>query len=155
MTNIEKERKVFWSMFEEVLINNGNPFSISTRAHYGTINKNSPNSNLCLGIDFLLKKGFFRTGIYIQDDVATPYFNRLLSQKEEIESLLGFKPIWTTRGVKNPNTRRIETQLPFIPNDREDYARLLDDVLPIIVKYIEVFSKYLPEAIQDLKQCSI
>lgn len=53
------------------------------------------------------------------------------------------------RGVKNPNTRRIETQLPFTPYDHEDYERLIEQALPIFMQYIKVFSKFLPEAFED------
>lgn len=144
--NRDSERKVFWKMFQEALDNNGNPFTISTRNQYGTINRNKSYSNLCLGFDFLLQKKFFRIGIYVEDDTKTPCFDRLLQQKEEIESLLGFAPIWTTRGEKNPNTKRIEYRLKFIPYNRKDYERLIKDALPIFMRFIKVFSKYLPEA---------
>ena len=140
------EQTVFWKMLQDALDNNGNPFTISTRAQYGTVNRKSPNSNLCLGFDFLLQKEFFRIGIYIQDDTITTCFERLFQQKDEIESLLGFAPIWTTQGAKNTNTRRIETRLPFTAYDREDYERLIEEALPIFMQYIKVFSKYLPEA---------
>ena len=143
------EQTVFWKMLQEALNNNGNPFTISTRAQYGTVNRKSPNCNLCLGFDFLLQKEFFRIGIYIQDDTVTPCFDRLLQQKDEIESLLGFAPIWTTQGAKNPNTRRIETRLSFAAYDREDYERLIEEALPIFTRYIKVFSKYLPEAFEN------
>ena len=145
------EQTIFWKMLQNALDNNGNPFTISTRAQYGTVNRNSPNCNLCLSFDFLLQKGFFRIGIYIQDDTKTPCFDRLLKQKTEIEYMLGFTPIWTAYGVKNPNTRRIETQIPFTPYDRDDYERLIDEALPIFMKYIKVVSQYLPEAFEDKK----
>ncbi len=144
------EQMVFWKMFQEALDNNGNPFTILTRAQYGSVNRNRAYCNLCLGFDFLLSKRFFRIGIYVQDDTKTPCFNRLLQQKVEIESSLGFKPIWTPCGARNPNTRRIETRLSFTPYDREDYARLIDESLPIFMQYIKVFSKYLPEAFEDV-----
>lgn len=143
MTNIEYEREVFWDMFEESLISNGNPFKIATKRQFGTVNQNSPVSNLCLGFDFLLQKRFFRINIYIENDNRTPHFDRLMKHKEEIEAILGFKPIWTVKD----HTRRIEVQLPFKPYDREDYARLLDEALPIFMNYIVVCKKYLPEVL--------
>lgn len=143
------ERTVFWQMLQEELDRNGNPFTISTRAQYGTVNRKRANCSLCLGFDFLLQKRFFRIGIYIQDDTKTPHFNRLLRQKDEIESFLGFKPIWTTRGERNPHTRRIQTQLPFTPYDRDDYERLIEEALPIFMQYIKMASKYLPEVFCD------
>lgn len=148
-SNSAYEQTVFWEMFQKALDDNGDPFTILTRAQYGSVNRNRSYCNLCLGFDFLLSKRFFRIGIYVQDDTKTPCFNRLLQQKDEIESALGFTPIWTPRGARNPNTRRIETRLPFTPYDREDYARLINEALPIFIQYIKVFSKYLPEAFKD------
>lgn len=148
-TNAATERRIFWDMFEQALDENGNPFYLASRDHYATINRKSANCNLCLSLDFLVQKEFFRIGIYIQDDIKTPHYDRLLLQKEEIEKALGFSPIWNNRGEKNPNTRRIEIQLPFMPYVRDDYERLIDLALPIILKYIEVFSIYLPDAFKE------
>ena len=151
-TNAEAERNVFWKMFNAILDENGNPFHIKSRRHYATINRNSPNCNLCLSLDFLITKGFLRIGIYINDDIKTPHFERLLAMRDEIEKGLGFKPIWNRIGVQNSNTRRIEVQLPFKAYDHEDYIRLIETALPKIMKFIEVFSAYLPEIFQENKE---
>ena len=37
------EQTVFWKMLQEALDNNGNPFTVMTRAQYGTVNRNSPS----------------------------------------------------------------------------------------------------------------
>ncbi len=148
-TDTGPERTVFWQMLQEELDRNGNPFTISTRAQYGTVNRKHATCSLCLCFEFLLQKRFFRIGIYIQDDTKTPHFNRLLRQKDEIESFLGFKPIWTTRGERSLHTRRIQTQLPFTPYDRDDYARLIEEALPIFMQYIKMASKFLPEVFCD------
>ena len=94
MTSMEQERKYFWSLFDWVVKENGDPFICMHKTHYATINQPSADSDLCLGLDFLLKKKFFRVGIYIRDDSKSLYFKRLFSQKEEIERKLGFAPIW-------------------------------------------------------------
>lgn len=150
MTSTEQERKYFWALFESVVKEMGNPFICMHKTHYATINQSSADSDLCLGLDFLLQKKFFRVGIYIRDDSQTRYFNKLFLQKEEIEKKLGFAPIWNKGGItvgqKNVNTRRVEVQNQFIPYNRDDYVRLIREVLPVIMKFIEVFSVYLPEA---------
>ena len=137
------EQNLFWNMLQRAIDENGNPFTFSPRKHYATVNRKSPSSNLCLSFDFLMQKKFLRIGIYIADDSKTPHFEELLARKDEIEQELGFSVMWTDRGAQNPNTRRIETQLPFIPYAHDDYVRLIDALLPVTVKYIEVFSKYL------------
>lgn len=140
-----QEQAIFYNMFQEALNLNGNPFRFAARGGYGTFNKRGANSNLCLGFDLWLRKGLFRVNIYIRDDSETHYFDRLIKQKEEIEAKLGFTPMWTPTGVKQPNTRRIETHIPFTPYDTEDYERFFDELLPIVMKYLEVFSEYFPE----------
>ena len=152
MWDTEQERKYFWKRLNTAIEENGQPFAIKSRTHYATINQKSASSNLCLSLDFLLTKGFLRIGIYIHDDSKTPHFERLYARKEAIEQALGFHCLWTKRGEKNPNTRRIEVQLPFTAYDRDDYERLIEESLPIIMKYIEVFSYYIPEAIRDIRQ---
>ncbi len=143
------EQNVFWNMLQCALDENGNPFIISPRSQYATIDKGKPNSNLCLCCDFLLTKRFFRIGIYIQNDKQTPCFDRLYAQKDEIERKLGFKPIWN-RQCQSPNTRRIETRISFTPYDRNDYKRLIDESLPIFMQYKKVFSDYLPGIFENV-----
>ena len=140
MTNAEQERKIFWKMFEEELNNQGNPFSIAHRTHYATINRKSPSSNYCLSIDFLVQKRFLRLGIYINDNI--PAFEHMYENKSKIEEKLGFKPIWTLKGVNNPNTRRIEVQIPFIPYNRNEYQRIIKKAIPYAIKFIEVIPEY-------------
>lgn len=145
----QKEQLYFWNLFSEKIIENGEPFHISydhnNPRHYATINKNSPSSSFCLSMDFLLHKSFLRIGIYINDDIHTHFFDRLFLSKNEIEEALGFTPLWINRGAQNLNTRRIAVELPFFPYNHNDYDRLIDEALPIIIKYIEVFTIYLPE----------
>ena len=145
----QKEQLYFWDLFNEKIIENGEPFHISydrdNPRHYATINKNSPSSNFCLSMDFLLHKSFLRIGIYINDDTCTHFFDRLLLSKNEIETALGFAPLWINRGAQNLNTRRIAVEIPFLPYDHDDYDRLIDEALPVIMKFIEIFNIYLPE----------
>ncbi len=142
MTNAEAEQKIFWGLFDARLNEIGHPFYIHHRSHYATVDRQSANSDFCLSMDFLLTKGFLRVGIYIRDDVTV--FQYLLLNRKDIEQKLGFQPIWNARGVRNPNTRRIEIHLPFSPFDRDGYSRLIDRAIPFIKRFKLVFSRYLP-----------
>lgn len=145
-SDVDERQKVFYDTFQAALDQNGNPFTFQARKGYGTINKRSANSDLCLGFDFWVPRKGFRINIYIRNDSQTRYFNRLLKHQEEIERELGFKPEWVDHGTRNPNTRRIQNIMYFNEYSVEDYEALLDETLPMIMKYLEVFSKYLPEA---------
>lgn len=150
-TEVNERQKRFYDTFSEALDQNGNPFIFKARAGYGTINKRSANSDLCLGFDFWVPRKGFRINIYIRNDSQTHYFDRLLRNREEIERELGFAPEWVDQGTHNPNTRRIQTCLYFYEHSVEEYEALLDEALPIIMKYLKVFTKYLPEAFENAK----
>ena len=147
MTNTEQERKVFWRMFEDELKNQGNPFYIACRAQYATINRRSPSSDYCLSMDFLVQKSFLRVGVYIRDNVSA--FEYMYSHRQQIESEMGFKPMWTFVGEKNPNTRRIELHIPFVPYSVRDYQRVIKIAIPYICKFIEVVPNYSLEDLFD------
>lgn len=139
-TNVEQ--KIFWDMLQKAFEESGCGLTLGlTRNQYGIINARNFGKPR-LECDFLLQKKFLRINIYIHDDEKTPCFDRLYSCKNEIEAKLGFSPIWRP-AQKGENTRRIETRLSFIPYDHEDYERLINEALPIFIKYYEVFSQYL------------
>lgn len=140
---MNNEQKIFYEMLQSAFEESGCDLTLGlTRNQYGVINAKNFNKPR-LACDFLLRNEFLRINIYIQDDEKTPYFDRLYSCKEEIEAKLGFSPIWIKHTTKGENTRRIETRLSFIPYDHEDYERLINEALPIFIKYYEVFSQYL------------
>ena len=95
--------------------------------------------------DFLIQKGFLRIAIYINDDSKHSFYEKLLPYKEQIDAEIDKYVEWKDKGAKSEKTRWIETHLHFVPYDHTDYARLAKEAIPVIEKYIEVFSKYLPD----------
>ena len=147
MTTAERERNIFWNMFEEELARRGDPFEIRHRTHYATVDQRSASSNYCLSVDFLIQKRFIRVGIYMRDDI--PAFEQIYTHKDEIENLLGFHPRWTQRGETNPNTRRIEVHIPFIPHDIYSYASAIDRTIEYIQQFKRVIPLYSPKRLFD------
>ena len=139
MTNAEYQQKTFWKMFEEELDKVNNPFRIKCKKYFATIDKSSAVSNYCLSMDFLIKKGYLRVGIYMLDDI--PAFNHMYSYKDEIEAILEFKPLWTTSGEKKDSVRRIEVHIPFIENDTDSYL----DTIKKAIYYVKQFKKAMPQ----------
>lgn len=148
----DADRLIFWELFKQALDENGNPFLFAENMDYAIINKNNTSSKLCLRMDFLVRKNYLRIGIYIEDDTITPHYDRLLSHKQDIEEKLGFAPIWNNSDEINPNTRRIEYRIGVIPYDHKYYKRVIEAALPIVARYIEVFSVYLPQAFEEDNQ---
>ncbi len=135
----------FFEILEKEITNNNSGFTIdSTTKTSASVNK--ATSKVWLALDFLVKNGIFRVAIYIPNDSKTRYYDRLIAKKDEIESALGFNPEWLDKGAKSDNTRWIKTEMSFIPHSDSDYKRLAKEALPIIAKYVKVFSLYLPEA---------
>ena len=147
MTNAQHEQKIFWSKFDEKLIENGNPFSVCYKfnnetKYYGAVNKSSAWVSLGLTIDFLYRQKIVKINLYIENDVRL--FDYVYSHKEQIEKELGFKPKWILKGIRNPNTRRAINTFPVRIGDPNDYDRVIDKILPHVAKYKEVFGKYIP-----------
>ena len=147
MTNAIEQQKVFWEMFDQELDNQGNPFQIRYRKHYGTINKRTADSDFCLGLDFLYRNEAVRVGIYMLDNV--PAFDFLYSNKEKVEDELGFRLSWTMSGVKKPNLRRVEILTPIIANDEESYLEAIRLTIVRAKRFINVIPKYLEDSLFD------
>ena len=148
MTNAQYEQTKFWEIFDNKLIENGEPFELIHEksgevTHWANVNKKHSFVSLCLNIEFKYREQKVRVGIYIRDDLYL--FQCLLRYRENIERELGFKPEWGFEGKKNPNTRRIMNEFPVTLFDEEDYDRVIDEILPYIVKYKTTFEKYIPK----------
>ena len=147
MTNAEQQRTIFWTMFDRELEKQRYPFCITHRAHYATVNRKSPNSDYCLSMDFLVQKGFLRIGIYMREGVFD--FETMLESKAQIEQELGFSPMWTSKGEKNPNTRRVEVHLPIKSYNIYSYQRTIMEAIPYVIKFMDVMPRYLSEDLFD------
>lgn len=140
----DRERKIFWIIFDQILTDNGEPFTIShemsTRTlHWGTINNDNTMSDYMLSVNFLAQKKEVYVHIYIRDDLE--FYSRLLKHKDDIENIIG-KRIYWERGEKNPNTRSIRLYEYVEPCNYKDYQIVIEDIMPIIPKFIEVINKY-------------
>lgn len=147
MTNAQYEQTKFWSIFDNKLVENGEPFEIIHEksgevTYWGNVNKNNSFVSLCLNIEFQYRAKKVRVGIYIRDDLYL--FKKLQNNRETIDEQLGFKPDWVLEGKTNPNTRRIINEFPVIIGNLNDYDRVIDEILPYIMQYKKVFEKYIP-----------
>ena len=145
MTNAESERKYFWETYQEILTENGEPFTLhlhrnadGTFRHYAQLNDYSLSRSLC--IDFNLNGGVLRYGVYLDNDVNL--YDFLLEKQKIIEEALGFSCIWRN-GDKGKTTRRICCERTITPNYRESYLDAIEESMVRIVKFLEVFDRFL------------
>ena len=152
--NATEEREVFWGIFDEKLIQNGEPFKIihhrenGEPTYWGNINqKRIFGPNKTLGVEFRFRDKKIRVGIYLLDDLFL--FERLYATKERIECELGFSVEWSHIGTQNPNTRRIYTEFDLELFDANHYAEKIDEILPYVVRFKEVFGPRIPNLFDE------
>ena len=141
MTYSQEQQKKFWKMYDEFLLENGEPFTISNRRHWCVVNAKNENES-CLGMDFLAKKKILRVGIYIRSDINNLY-QRLLNDRENLDS--GFedrKPEWCEK-CKGENTRRIKIEIPFANDSVDEYERIIELSAKYTLKFIKAYRPYI------------
>ena len=127
------ETQKFWDAFNELLIENGDPFHITIDGDKGIIAKNYNGS---LEINFQPLKQSFKVGIYTSDKAA---WNNLNIHKQDINSKLTTKPIW---GVNGSNYY-IESQMDSAFFNPRPYRDIMNEALLDISQYVENFRKYM------------
>lgn len=143
------EQKKFWKVFDEKLIENGEPFSLlhedlsGEPLYWGGINKDpkyfSKCYNYCLSVDFLTKERKLRINMFVRNDL--PFFNLLEKNRHDIEAMVRVSLKWVS-GTKNPNTRRILYEHDIEIGNTENYAETIDDILPVVMEMKAVCEKY-------------
>ena len=142
--DVKTEQRKFWKIFDEKLIENGEPFSILHEksgeiTYYGVINKVHSFVDNALSVDFLVREQKVRLNIYVRDDLAL--CNVLEKHRTEIESAVSV-PLHWIKGIKNLNTRRIAYFVPVKVGDDSQYDEVIDDILPIIIEMKKICETY-------------
>ena len=142
--DVKTEQKKFWRIFDEKLIENGEPFSIlhemaGNVTYWAVVNKKHSFVDNCLSIDFLVREKKIRINIYVRDNLLL--FRVLENCREEIESMISVPVKWV-KGTKNINTRRIIYEVPVNVGNFSNYDEVIDDILPVIVEMKKVCDTY-------------
>lgn len=145
----KSEREFFYDILRSELNALENPpFYFTNDEKFACINKKRARAPLALILNYLTRERFLRIAIYIENDEKSKVYDRLVAQKDVINSSLGLEPDW--RIGDTGKARWIETLLP-INADKNNYTEsqlraLAKKAIPIIEKYAKTFSVYLPEA---------
>ena len=142
--DVKAEQKKFWKIFDEKLIENGEPFSIlhekgGELTYWGVINKNHSLVDNALSIDFLAKEKKLRINIYVRTDLSL--FSVFEKNKQNIEKTISVPLKWIV-GTKNKNTRRIAYEIPVNTGYYANYDEIIDSALPVIVEMKKVCDTY-------------
>lgn len=136
--------KDFWHTFEQILIENGEPFKIihensskGIQTHYANVNKLKIRNNNCVDISLVRRSNFLRVGLYIYDK-NSPVGKSILTYRQTINAKLSFTPDWEW-GVRNVNTLWVVKKFPI---DDKSCRELIEEALPIIMEFIGIAKEY-------------
>ena len=142
MTNLTQQRKVFWSVFNEVLKEKGEPFKISCEhkitheiTSYAAVNRNSSFNANAIDLSFLLREKKFRVDLYISKPTL---IRKFMDNKEDVNSMISSNLDWDNGKM----VLRPSVYFEFIPEDVDDYRNVIEESLPTIIEFIEVANKY-------------
>lgn len=139
MTETEK----FWEAFNDLLMENGEPYQLAIDGDSATINK---NNYATLKIEFFPALKYFTVGIYTTNKAS---WNTLNSHKTDINSQLSQKPIWGS----TTTTCYIQSKSASAFYDNIPYKQLIEDLLADTEIYLDILNQYsIPEDNAMLKQ---
>lgn len=146
MSNAEEQRKIFWETFEDVLMENGEPFSVCYMMNekpqsWANVNRNHAWNANAIDLSFLNSQGLFRVDLYMQNGEQDQIGRKIKANKEDVNSMITLPVRWEN-GEKNPNTLRPSVYFPFEKNNKDDYRRVIEESLPTILEFIEVANIY-------------
>lgn len=126
------ETQKFWAAFNELLMENGEPFNLTIDDDSAVIAKNN-NANLT--VTFNPTQKYFTVGIYTPNRMV---WNTLNAHKAEINSQLAQKPTWGS--TASACYVQIKSASAFY--DNIPYAQLIESMLEDTETYIDIFNKY-------------
>lgn len=139
----QSEKKFFWTLFEEILIENGEPFKICYQksngeiTSYANVNKKQVPNNTTLDLSFLPTRNKLRINLYIHKGVESLAGRRIVSNKDYVQSMVS-KPIRWEYGTKNAKTLRPSVYIDLNGN----YRAAIENSLPIIMQFVSVAKKF-------------
>lgn len=134
------ERIEFWTRFSDVLVERGKPFNVrkATTDHWYDIAIGT--SDVHVSLTLVNKDGCVGVELYISDNKNL--FDKLYSQKDEIEEKLGLQPDWQRLDGKKAS--RVLYRMPGLNfDDHSNYDQLMNEMIDKAVLFAKVFKKYI------------
>ena len=136
----QSERLIFWTRFNEILIERGKPFNVrkATTDHWYDVAIGISGAHV--SISLVNKEGCIGVELYINDDKEL--FDKLYANKEKIEQELGLNLDWQRLNDKKASRimHRIEG-LNF--DDHSNYDELMNETIDKAQIFARVFRKYV------------
>lgn len=139
----QDEKKFFWNLFDEILIENGEPFKINYQksngeiTSYANINKRKIPNSTTLDLSLLPARNKLRINLYIHNGVESFVGRRISTNREFVQSMISVPILWEY-GSKNSQTLRPSVYIDLSGN----YRNVIEKSLPIIMEFIEVAKRF-------------
>lgn len=136
----QSERLVFWTRFNEILVERGKPFNVrkATTDHWYDVAIGVSAAHVA--ITLVNKDGCVGIELYINDDKEM--FDQLYVDKDKIESELGLQLDW--QRLDDKKASRIMYRIPGLNFDNHsNYDTLMNDIIDKVVLFVKVFKKYI------------
>lgn len=141
----QSERLEFWTLFNEVLIENGKPFKSRKPStdHWYSIALGTSVAGL--NIILVNKESYIGIEVYINNNKEL--FDALYEHKDNIESEIGLAFEWNR--LDNKKASRIVHKISGLDFDNHsNYNQLMNDIIAKVLLAKPVFSRYLKELSQ-------
>lgn len=152
----EAEQKQFWDIYEQILMENGEPFFLAPNgeadgAPCRYVQRNGENSfaDRRIGVDFIPRSKTVIYGVFLDNDAGL--FRSLLGRKAAIERELGFRCTWQYDEEKG--VYRIVCEAEIDPFDRNGYAGAIENSIFSLTKFWEVFTPLFEREEKSKTRC--
>jgi hypothetical protein len=143
MNKSQSARLEFWAKFGEFVTDRGRPFNVGKASTDHWTNVAIGSSKAIISITLNSKEGRIGVELYISDSKSL--FDELHSQKQEIESELGFELDW--QKLEGKKASRILYKINGLNfDDNSNYGELMESTIDAVIKMKGVFSKYVKQA---------
>ena len=140
MSKTQSERVIFWTMFNELVVNRGKPFNIRKVSTDNWYNVAIGTSEAHICINLVNKESSIVIELYINNNKEL--FDKLYGNKTEIESELGLSLDW--QRLNNRKASRIKYLIYGLNFDNhENYSELMNEIIDKVILMRKVFIKYI------------
>ena len=136
----QSERLEFWTRFNEILTERGKPFNVrkATTNNWYDVAIGMAGAHVALSL--VNQEGYITSELYITNDKAL--FDRLESQKKEIEEKIGFALEWYR--LNDRKASRIMHKIEGLNfDDHSNYDELMNKMIDEAVLFVNTFKKYV------------
>ena len=136
----QSERIEFWSRFNEILTERGKPFNARKATTDNWYDVAIGTCGVHVSLTLVNRDKFVGCELHISDDKEL--FDKLFSQKTEIEEKLGFEPEW--QRLEGKKASRILYKIKGLDfNDHSNYDSLMNEMIDKAILFSKVFKGYV------------